>query len=136
MKLLGYCFETKVPLLVYKFITNGTFHHHIHNKSKASSLTWEIRLRIATEISRVLSYLHSTTSTPIIHRDIKSTNILLDDSYRAKVFDFGTSRLVPHDQVGISTMVQGTIGYLDPKDLHSSQLSDKSDVYSFGVVLL
>ncbi|XP_049936487.1 LEAF RUST 10 DISEASE-RESISTANCE LOCUS RECEPTOR-LIKE PROTEIN KINASE-like 1.2 [Nymphaea colorata] len=122
-------------LLVYEYVNNGTVGDHIHGmRSSGGHLTWKVRLNIAVETAEALAHLHGL-EPPIINRDVKTNNILLDRDFHVKVADFGLSRLFPLDVTHVSTAPQGTPGYVDPDYHKCYQLTEKSDVYSFGVVL-
>lgn len=135
VRLMGCCVESQQPLMIYEYISNGTLHDHLHRK-RMVFLDWKTRVSIALQTAEALAYLHSAAHTPIYHRDVKSTNILLDDDFNVKVADFGLSRLARPGLSHVSTCAQGTLGYLDPEYYRNYQLTDKSDVYSYGVVLL
>ncbi|KAG2711382.1 hypothetical protein I3760_04G073400 [Carya illinoinensis] len=113
VNLLGYCLETEVPLLVYEFIPNGTFAQYLNGQNEEFPPTWDMHLQIAIKVAGAVFYMHSAASSPIYHRDIKSTNILLDEKYRAKVVDFGISKSIAINQTHLSTLVHGTFGYVD-----------------------
>ncbi|XP_023756267.1 leucine-rich repeat receptor protein kinase HPCA1 isoform X1 [Lactuca sativa] len=134
--LVGFCYEQGEQMLIYEYISNGTLKDNLTGKA-GMRLDWVKRLRAALDSAKGLTYMHELANPPIIHRDIKSTNILLDDNLIAKVADFGLSKLLGDDSKGyVSTQVKGTLGYMDPEYYMTQQLTEKSDVYSFGVVLL
>ncbi|XP_066307133.1 wall-associated receptor kinase-like 21 isoform X3 [Miscanthus floridulus] len=140
VRLLGCSLDRGEQVLVYEYVPNGTLSQHLLSASSGgrSRLTWRARLGVAAETAAAIAYLHGMRP-PIFHRDVKSSNILLDGALRPKLADFGLSRAVDHLEAArshVSTAPQGTPGYVDPEYHQNFYLSDKSDVYSFGVVLL
>uniref|UniRef100_A0A0D3DU78 Protein kinase domain-containing protein n=3 Tax=Brassica TaxID=3705 RepID=A0A0D3DU78_BRAOL len=141
LALLGYCSDNSHKLLVYEFMANGGLQEHLYPTNRSGSvplrLDWETRMRIALEAAKGLEYLHEQVSPPVIHRDFKSSNILLDRNFHAKVSDFGLAK-VGSDKAGghVSTRVLGTQGYVAPEYALTGHLTTKSDVYSYGIVLL
>ncbi|KAL1293055.1 hypothetical protein HN51_053633 [Arachis hypogaea] len=136
--LIGYCNEDDKIGIIYEYMANGNLNEHLSGKAtRKKFLTWEDRLQIAVDVAQGLEYLHSGCKPPIIHRDIKCTNILLNENFQAKLADLGLSKsFIFSGDTHVSTMVAGTPGYLDPEYQTSNKLTEKSDVYSFGVVLL
>ncbi|XP_006306733.2 probable LRR receptor-like protein kinase At1g51890 isoform X4 [Capsella rubella] len=135
--LVGYCDDGDNLALIYEYMANGDLRENMSGKRSVNVLSWETRMQIAVEAAQGLEYLHNGCRPPMVHRDVKPTNILLNERSQAKLADFGLSRSFPVDgESHVMTVVAGTPGYLDPEYYRTNWLSEKSDVYSFGVVLL
>ncbi|XP_010555148.1 PREDICTED: probable receptor-like protein kinase At3g17420 [Tarenaya hassleriana] len=137
VRLLGYCIEGTQRMLVYEYVSNGNLEQWLHgDMHHKGNLTWEARIKVLVGTAKALAYLHEAIEPKVVHRDIKSSNILMDESFDAKLSDFGLAKLLGADKSYITTRVMGTFGYVAPEYANSGFLNEKSDVYSFGVVLL
>ncbi|CAM8979708.1 unnamed protein product [Rhodiola kirilowii] len=137
VRLLGYCIEGTHRLLVYEYVNNGNLEQWLHGAMRHHGyLTWEARMKVLLGTAKALAYLHEAIEPKVVHRDIKSSNILIDDDFNAKISDFGLAKLLGAGESHITTRVMGTFGYVAPEYANSGLLNEKSDVYSFGVVLL
>ncbi|KAI3769780.1 hypothetical protein L6452_00893 [Arctium lappa] len=135
VSLVGYCIAGQRRMLIYEFIPNKTLEYHLHGEG-CPVMDWTTRFQLALGAAKGLAYLHEDCDPPIVHRNIKAANILLDDHYEAKVVDFGLAKLSSETITHVSTRIMGTFGYLAPEYASMGKLTEKSDVYSYGVVLL
>ncbi|XP_057448517.1 cysteine-rich receptor-like protein kinase 3 [Lotus japonicus] len=136
VKLLGCSITGPESLLVYEYVPNLSLHDHLSVRRNLQQLTWEVRHKIILGTAEGLAYLHEESQLKIIHRDIKLSNILLDDNFTPKIADFGLARLFPEDQSHISTAICGTLGYMAPEYIVLGKLTEKADIYSFGVLVI
>lgn len=137
VRLLGYCIEGVHRMLVYEYVNNGNLEQWLHGAMRQyGTLTWEARMKVILGTAKALAYLHEAIEPKVVHRDIKSSNILIDDEFNAKVSDFGLAKLLDSGESHITTRVMGTFGYVAPEYANTGLLNEKSDIYSFGVLLL
>uniref|UniRef100_A0ACD5VIY2 Uncharacterized protein n=1 Tax=Avena sativa TaxID=4498 RepID=A0ACD5VIY2_AVESA len=137
VRLLGYCVEGVNRMLVYEFVNNGNLEQWLHGAMRQHGVfTWENRMKVVIGTAKALAYLHEAIEPKVVHRDIKSSNILIDDEFNGKVSDFGLAKMLGSDKSHITTRVMGTFGYVAPEYANTGMLNEKSDVYSFGVLLL
>ncbi|PIN11575.1 Serine/threonine protein kinase [Handroanthus impetiginosus] len=137
VRLLGYCIEGVQRMLVYEYVNNGNLEQWLHGAMRQhGTLTWEARMKVLLGTANALAYLHESIEPKVVHRDIKSSNILIDDDFNAKVSDFGLAKLLDSGESHITTRVMGTFGYVAPEYANSGLLNEKSDIYSYGVLLL
>ncbi|KAK4438963.1 putative receptor-like protein kinase [Sesamum alatum] len=137
VRLLGYCIEGVHRMLVYEYVNNGNLEQWLHGAMRQhGTLTWEARMKVLLGTAKALAYLHEAIEPKVVHRDIKSSNILIDNEFNAKVSDFGLAKLLGSGESHITTRVMGTFGYVAPEYANTGLLNEKSDIYSFGVLLL
>lgn len=137
VKLYGCCLDPCLPILVYEFLPNGALFQCLHGAIALNkSLKWGYRLRVATDVAYALSYMHNALSKPLVHRDVQSLNVLLDDSFHAKLANFSSSVSITPGEKPQRWPVIGAPGYIDPQYVETQEVTDKCDVYSFGVLML
>ncbi|KAK4769860.1 hypothetical protein SAY87_030392 [Trapa incisa] len=137
VRLLGYCIEGIHRMLVYEYVNNGNLEQWLHGEMcQHGTLSWDARMKVILGTAKALAYLHEAIEPKIVHRDIKSSNILIDDGFNAKISDFGLAKLLGSGESHVTTRVMGTFGYVAPEYANSGLLNEKSDIYSFGVLLL